>query len=375
MVFVVIMTIVGAITMFTLGAMFLLRYLNLGILLILLPGAILGWVAGSSVWSDWTKKFLNYTFFGPVAAFFVYIALKSAFIFKSSAETYFTNPVAGDAVLQDFAGDIGAMIMLVSLLLLGLKSAESMAEKLSVGGLKIANAAINGVLKGTAATSLGLGGFALNKATLGGFQKATDWASNVGKKSTNPLVRGFTRPIRQMVKGTKDFQQNYGGISGIFTGTTEGIAGGMGFNSRKARLKEIKEFETATKKERNKAEIQAKQQSLSSLKNELAKLEGDFKTASKGAGSVGVPGAIDALGRPISKTIDENKVKSLQEEINKKRQAIENVSKELRKKQNEIEAEESMEAITKAAKRVIEEEKEKEGGGEKKEPNKEEKKS
>jgi hypothetical protein len=271
-----------------------------------LPGAILGWVAGSSVWSDWTKKFLNYTFFGPVAAFFVYIALKSAFIFKSSAETYFTNPTAGDTVLQNTAGEIGAMIMLVSLLLLGLKSAESIAGSLSVGGLKVANAAINGVLKGTAATSLGL-------ATGGRIKQVSQWASSVGKKSSSPFVRGITRPLRQIGGDTKDFYQKYGGVTGIFTGTTEGIAEGMGFSSRKIRLKETKEFEKNIQPKLDK--IKAKKAEISPLSKELESINSALKVEEE-----------KPVSSRQSRMGEINKLKEKKEEIARK---IEGINKEI----------------------------------------------
>jgi|GEM_PF-3037953 len=235
-VFLDIMTIVGAITMFALGGMFLLRYLNLGILLILLPGAILGWVAGSKVWGDWTGKFLNYVFFGPIAAFFVYLALKSTLIFESQAKTYFNTAAAGDSVLQNLAGNIGSMAMLVSLLLLGLATAESMAKELSVGGLKMANGAIktfrNVTVGGTGRLISGAG-----KGIFGGAYAES--LAKSGQKfmgSRFALVRGLGR---QSIEQSKQLSEQYGkpwAKADIGRNLFEGAAAGLGFSAGKIRM-------------------------------------------------------------------------------------------------------------------------------------------
>ncbi len=353
-VFLDIMTIVGAITMFALGLMFMRRYIYIGIQLIMLPMAILGWVAGSGIWSSWTKKFLNYTFFGPLASFFVYIALKSTLIFESNANTYFNSAVAGDSVLQNLAANLASMIMLVALLLLGLKYSEEMAGDISVGSYKIAQNAINGFMRGTAST-----GFSL----VGG-KRIADWASKVGKDSKSPIWRGLTRPLRQIGGETAAGLKKYGGITGIYTGVSEEISAGMGFETRKFRLKEEgdrekKEKEEKTKKEKREkkaeklATSQTKNKKLFDLNKLLAQQESDLR-ASK-----------------IGFTADENKSKAIEKEIEKTKQEIEKAAREKNEADLDLKETES-EDLEKLKKEVegLKEKTSEDKGGEKKEEKK-----
>ncbi|MCL5017088.1 MAG: hypothetical protein M1155_00260 [Patescibacteria group bacterium] len=238
LIFADIITAVGAITMFGLAAMFLMRYVIIGILLITLPAAIIGWVIGGSGWSDWSKKFLQQTFFGPIAGFYIYIALKSYTAIQGIVDTPNMQKALVDDpshVIQSMGPNIGSMIMVVAILMYGIKKAEEGSGIAGKWTTNAATGAINGILKGTASTAIGLTGLGFAAKKVGEFGEKY-------KNSKYGLVRSATRPLRQVAKSSEDFQKTYGGLSGIYTATSEEIGAGLGWNSRKLRLKEEKEY-------------------------------------------------------------------------------------------------------------------------------------
>jgi uncharacterized membrane protein YgcG len=241
LIFADIITAVGAIVMFGLAVMFLIRYVVIGILLIMLPAAIIGWVIGSKDWSDWSDRFFKQAFFGPIAAFYIYIALKSYTAIQKIVDTSNIQKALVDdpsSVIQQMGPNIASMIMVVAILMYGIKKAEDNSGYVGSWTTKAANGAINGILRGTA----GVGLSATTRLFTGGKYSAEDLSkklSNVGKNSKSKLIRGITRPLRQVGTAGKEFQENYGGLSGgLVAATVGGISEGLGFKPLELKKKE-----------------------------------------------------------------------------------------------------------------------------------------
>lgn len=81
LIFIIIFTIVIALSMLAMAIMFFLRYLHLAFLLILMPLALIVGVFPffHSNFEKWTQKFLRWTFFGPICIFFLYLATSTTF--------------------------------------------------------------------------------------------------------------------------------------------------------------------------------------------------------------------------------------------------------------------------------------------------------
>ncbi|MDO8442652.1 MAG: hypothetical protein Q7S81_00070 [bacterium] len=182
-VFIDIMTAVGAVTTWTMAFMFLVRYVYIGFLLILMPGAILMWVIGNKYWGEWLDKFFKYTFFGPIASFFVYIALSTSTKMEALVSNNLKTLVTADditGIAAQFADKAASMIMMVFMLMGGLMAAES----LSIMGAKTGVATANGAMKfiGKATGKLAAAPFRYGKAT-------ADAAAERASKSTNPMLQ------------------------------------------------------------------------------------------------------------------------------------------------------------------------------------------
>jgi hypothetical protein len=216
------MTAVGAITMITMAVMFLIRYVMIGILLILLPLAILMWAIGSKEWGDWWNHFMKYTFFGPISAFFIYIALKSAGTFTALFAAK-ASSIEGDINnINGLVGNIGSEVMIVALLMGGLMAAEKMSIMGAKGGLAVATGAMKFVGKATAKGGpapfrlFGAGlDLAANIAAKSGNKRIANWGAGY-KLSKQKIEEGVIR-AKQAVKKVGEF----GGKSGIssFTST------------------------------------------------------------------------------------------------------------------------------------------------------------
>jgi hypothetical protein len=76
-VFVVLFSILTVIVLASLLVMLLIRYIYLGLLLILMPLAWMCWVfpALSQYWQKWWHNFIKWTFFAPLVVFFLYLVI------------------------------------------------------------------------------------------------------------------------------------------------------------------------------------------------------------------------------------------------------------------------------------------------------------
>lgn len=151
--FVIIFSWMGVVTYFALGFMLLVRFVYIAFLLILAPIAWLGWIfPGLSVGgqghiaSMWSEKFVKWTFFPPIVAFFIYLALYT--VQYQSAIQSITNPNSAASALSgalaigsattnanvSFSATIGSMFIFCGLLMGGLIA----ANKMSITGAGIA---------------------------------------------------------------------------------------------------------------------------------------------------------------------------------------------------------------------------------------------
>jgi hypothetical protein len=77
--FIVLFTFLGALTLFAVAIMLMIRYVYLAILLILSPIVWLFWVLPDTkkYWQLWWNKFLSWVFFTPIITFFLYLTIVS----------------------------------------------------------------------------------------------------------------------------------------------------------------------------------------------------------------------------------------------------------------------------------------------------------
>jgi hypothetical protein len=135
--FLVVFLFIGVITMFSLAIMFFIRYVALGILIILFPLAWVAWIfpniktPGGSIWGAWSEQFTRWLLFGPFAMFFVFLATK--LITSPDITTDYTNAPSGGAAA---AMAVGNMMMVIGLLMGGLVVANKMGIKGSQWGMK-----------------------------------------------------------------------------------------------------------------------------------------------------------------------------------------------------------------------------------------------
>jgi len=204
-------------------AMLVIRYVFLGILLVLAPLAWLCWIfpALKRHWDNWWSRFLKWTFFAPLAVFFLYLAILTAGTMGSTqannplaafdAQGY--NPSASNPIVHGISGLFGGFLnqtvgtILQMILILGL----------AVGGLFAANSLsiIGAGAALGAATGIGkwAGGWAARKGlqygtaplrrkgveagALSRAERVQAWAasrqSGAGRFAAGLMARGTTR--------------------------------------------------------------------------------------------------------------------------------------------------------------------------------------
>ena len=119
----------------------------LGLLIIVMPLAILAWVIGRGEWSEWFQKFTQYALFAPISSLFIYLAVATASEFGAMQ---ISAQQAGAAPgLSSITDNIGSMIMIIAILMFGLGLAEKASGAGGKMAVKKAEGAIKGVAKGT----------------------------------------------------------------------------------------------------------------------------------------------------------------------------------------------------------------------------------
>jgi len=132
--FIALFTILAAITLFAVAVMLLIRYVYLGILLLLSPIIWLLWIFPSTkhLWSKWWQSFLRWTFFAPIMLFFIYLAMYSMKFQPDAVRQFAQNPEATANVNLTFGAEIiGEMAIVIALVMGGLIAANSLGIEFS----------------------------------------------------------------------------------------------------------------------------------------------------------------------------------------------------------------------------------------------------
>jgi hypothetical protein len=172
-IFVTVFTIMTSIVMIGTGALFLIRYIYLALLLILMPIAWMLWVfpAFQDQWKAWWNKFMQWTFFMPAAAFFLYLTILTMNTMGSEIakkanladEKYL---IGNTLMFASPASTIMQMIVALGLLVGGLIAAQGM-------GIAGANVALGAAKAAGLATAKFAGKIATKPAAWG-----AGWATN-----------------------------------------------------------------------------------------------------------------------------------------------------------------------------------------------------
>lgn len=194
-------------TIFAVAIMMFIRYVYLGILLILSPIVWLLWIFPSTqhLWQKWWSQFLRWTFFAPLVLFFLYLAIMASEAPPTAAETQvFTQQEATFqtemATKQEALApknfpyslaQIGQMVIILGLIMGGLMAANSLGITFSSTAMGWAQGVgkqfggwvgRKGVRLGTAPlrTKAGRGAFE-------GMQKAGLGMGRFGRVMTSPI--------------------------------------------------------------------------------------------------------------------------------------------------------------------------------------------
>ncbi len=147
--FVAIFTFLGALTLLAIAIMLLIRYIYLGILLVLAPIVWLLWIfpGTNQYWKQWWQQFIRWSFFAPISMFFFYLAMMAM---KGQPE--YINKVLqqtgqGQISIKIGTEVIGNMIIVIGLLLGGLIAANKLG--ISFAGTAIGWAQSTGKIFGS----------------------------------------------------------------------------------------------------------------------------------------------------------------------------------------------------------------------------------
>ncbi len=155
--FVTLFSLLAAIAILGLGALFFMRFLALSFALITLPLVLLLWIFPGSqkYFSEWKDSFLKWVMFAPIATFFMYLALQVQNRASEFRAAYGAADLGGNASsLFDFhAASIGQMVLVISILMLGLSQATKMGGKVSEFITKTAGWAQGAMLGGFGAVT------------------------------------------------------------------------------------------------------------------------------------------------------------------------------------------------------------------------------
>ncbi len=273
-------------------AMLVIRYVFLGILLVLAPLAWLCWIfpALKRHWDNWWSRFLKWTFFAPLAVFFLYLAILTAGTMGSTqannplaafdAQGY--NPSASNPIVHGISGLFGGFLnqtvgtILQMILILGLSVGGLFAaNSLSIIGAGAALGAAKGIGKGFGSYVAGrMGGRIATGLTrekpkqyesgwrraLNPLNRAVFRASGVARATTErlgaapaiqkyaethgPPAREKARSLRALARSEPDpikrrllYRQASKAYSGVFQSVFQGAMYGSGLWKKKAKVK------------------------------------------------------------------------------------------------------------------------------------------
>ncbi len=222
---------------FALALMFLLRTGWLYILLILLPMVLLLSVlpAGKSYFSQWTSRFFQWTFFAPIATFFIFLSIAtfSDVLIGSTAKE--TMAAVADPTGINILKEIYNYIIITMLLLGSLTVANSM-------GIKTAGAAM-GMIKG--------GGKMIRGGITGGITRA-------GISGAGSTARGLR--LDKRLSGLANLTKYFPPFVGGAYATRKLTGGATALQQQKTKSGELSD------KEKKQAELMTESQLMTNVK-------------------------------------------------------------------------------------------------------------
>jgi len=214
--FILIFSVILVITLAGIFVMFLIRYVVLGVLIILSPLAWLCYILPKTqtYWNQWWNFFLRWILFAPIMFFFIWLALFAGAGNDGSRLDYV--PTANTSFGAAIASGLGNMIIILGILIMGLIVANSLGI---TGASTLKNLAM-----GSAA---GIGGFIGSRAASRTLQ--TGWAQKLagglqkagygrGTGVGGNFARWATTPLRQAGTGLR---QAHTQLAGRLAETTE----------------------------------------------------------------------------------------------------------------------------------------------------------
>ncbi|MDI6734302.1 MAG: hypothetical protein QMD50_02305 [Patescibacteria group bacterium] len=190
--FTVIFIFAAAFTLLAFAFMLLLRYIYLSFLLVIAPIAWLFWVfpALAGQFRKWWNKFLEWVFFMPVVAFFLYLTLTSIKSLNQNAiladGTFFKASMA-DLMVQG-----AKMVLLIGLLFGGLIIAQQMGITGAAGAMRMANTVGNKTKK-WAGDKMKAGGIAVGRRALSagaaGHEEGKSYGERLGENIGGRLAQ------------------------------------------------------------------------------------------------------------------------------------------------------------------------------------------
>jgi len=127
--FIALFTILACLTLLAVAVMLLIRYVFLGILLILSPIVWLLWIFPGTqhLWQKWWSQFLRWTFFAPIVLFFISLSLYAMKNQPEAVRQFTQNSAAVANVQLTFGVEvIGEMVIVIALVMGGLFAANSL---------------------------------------------------------------------------------------------------------------------------------------------------------------------------------------------------------------------------------------------------------
>ncbi len=127
--FIALFTVLTCLTLLAVAIMLLIRYVYLGILLLLSPIVWLLWIFPGTqhLWQKWWSQFLRWTFFAPIMLFFISLSLYAMKNQPEVVRKFTQDPAAVANVKLTFGVEvIGEMVIVIGLVIGGLIAANSL---------------------------------------------------------------------------------------------------------------------------------------------------------------------------------------------------------------------------------------------------------
>jgi hypothetical protein len=127
--FIALFTVLACLTLLAVAVMLLIRYVFLGILLLLSPIVWLLWIFPGTqhLWQKWWNQFLRWTFFAPIMLFFISLSLYAMKNQPEAVRQFTQNSAAVANVELTFGVEvIGEMVIVIGLVMGGLFAANSL---------------------------------------------------------------------------------------------------------------------------------------------------------------------------------------------------------------------------------------------------------